>query len=148
MAGKSDYLENKLQDFTLRGQAFAPAATLYVALFTSAPTDAGGGTEVSGGGYARVAVAGNMTNWSGTQGAGSTVASSGTGGQISNNANIIFGLPSGSWGTITHFALIDSATSGGSNNYYYWGTVTPNITIGSGNGTPTFAPGTLTITED
>lgn len=148
MAGKSDYLENKLQDHTLRGQTFTPAATLYVALFTTAPTDAGGGTEVSGSGYARVAVVGNMTNWSGTQGAGTTTVSSGTGGQVTNNTAITFGLPAGAWGTITHFALIDSATAGGSNNYYYWGTVTPNITIGSGNGNPNFAAGTLSITED
>ena len=45
MSAFSDYVENKLIDWMLRGQAFTPPATVYVALFTSAPADAGGGTE-------------------------------------------------------------------------------------------------------
>jgi len=50
MASISDYYENKIIDHMLRGQAFTPPSTIYLALYTVAPTDAGGGTEVSGGG--------------------------------------------------------------------------------------------------
>ena len=53
MAEFSDYLEDKIIDHILRAQAFTPPATIYVGLFTAAPSDAGGGTEVSGGAYAR-----------------------------------------------------------------------------------------------
>lgn len=52
----TDYFENKVGDHMLRNQAYTPPATLYLALFTTATTDAGGGTEVVGGSYARQAV--------------------------------------------------------------------------------------------
>ena len=56
MAGSfSDYLENALLDHVLGTTSYSQP-TIYVALYTTAPTDAGGGTEVSGGSYARVAV--------------------------------------------------------------------------------------------
>jgi hypothetical protein len=55
MAGKSDYLENKILDHVLRNTAYTSPTTVYVGLYTAAPTDAGGGTEVSGNGYAREA---------------------------------------------------------------------------------------------
>ena len=51
MAGFSDYLENKVVGHVFGGAAYTAPATLYVALYTSAPSDTGGGTEVSGGGY-------------------------------------------------------------------------------------------------
>ena len=82
MSAMSDYLENKMVDQLFRGQAAPTTSTLYVALFTAAPSDSGGGTEVSGSAYARVAVTSSLTNWSGTQSAGSTTASSGTGANI------------------------------------------------------------------
>jgi len=63
MAGKSDYLENTILDLVYGGVAYTPPAILYVALFSVAPTDAGGGTELSGGGYARVAVPNDLTNF-------------------------------------------------------------------------------------
>jgi hypothetical protein len=91
MAGLSDKLENAFIDWFFRAQAIgitgasAGAGTgpadLYVGLLTAAPSDAGGGTEVSGGSYARVTVISALTAWAGTQGAGTTTASSGTGGQ-------------------------------------------------------------------
>ena len=56
MAEFTDFLENKIIDHMLRNQAYTPPTTVYVALFTTATTDAGGGTEVSGGAYARQAV--------------------------------------------------------------------------------------------
>lgn len=113
MAALTDYLENKLVDWLLRGQTFTPPATLYVALFTTAPADDGtGGVEVSGGSYARVAVTSNTTNWDNTQGADSTAVSSGTGGSVGNRVNFIFPSPTADWGLVVSFGLFDASTGG------------------------------------
>jgi hypothetical protein len=145
MAGKSDYLENKFIDFLFRGQAFTAPSNIYVGLLTAAPSDTGGGTEVSGGSYARVAVSSSLANWAGTQAAGSTVASTGTGGQTSNNNAITFASPSANWGVITHFALYDAASGG---NLLYWGALLNSKTVNSGDAAPAFAAAALTVTED
>ena len=143
MSAMSDYLENKLVDLTLRGQAFTAPATLYVSLHTTATTDAGGGTEVSGGSYARVAVTANLTNFAGTQSAGSTTASTGTGGATSNNGTITFPSPTGNWGTVSHFGIWD-ASSGG--NLLFHGALTTSKTINNGDAAPSFAAAALAIT--
>ena len=75
-----DYAENKVVDSLLRAQAIGTPATWYIGLTTDACTDTGNGTEPAGNAYARVAVTASLANWAGTQSAGSTVASSGTGG--------------------------------------------------------------------
>lgn len=144
MAAASDFLENRLVDHILRGQAFShnSPANLFVALYTAAPNDAGGGTEVSGNAYARVQVSRALASWAGTQGAGTTTASSGTGGVTSNNAAITFPTPTGSWGTVTHFAILDAATGG---NMFFHGALTTPQTINTGN-TVSFAAGQLVIT--
>lgn len=142
--GCSDYLANKLIDFIWRGQAFTFPATLHAALLTAAPSNAGGGTEVGGGaGYARVPIAGSLANWSGTQSAGSTVASTGTGGQISNNGAITFAAPSGSWGTVGWVGYYDASSSG---NLIFWAPLGAAKTIGAGATAPSFAAGSQTIT--
>lgn len=144
MSALSDYLENKLVDHVLRGQSFTPPATVYVALFTAPPSDAGGGTEVSGGAYARVAVTSSLANWAGTQSVGSTAASSGTGGQTSNNATITFPAPSGAnWGTITHFGIFDASTGG---NLLFHAALTASKSVNDGDSAPSFAAGALTVT--
>lgn len=142
MSAMSDYLENKLVDQLFRGQAAPTTTTLYIALYTAAPSDTGGGTEVSGSNYSRVAVTSSLANWAGTQSAGSTIASSGTGGQTSNNNSITFPTPSATWGTVTHFAIYD-ATSGG--NELFWGALTISKTINSGD-TVSFPAASLSIT--
>ena len=142
MSAMSDFLENKLVDQLFRGQSAPTTTTLYVALYTSAPSDSGGGTEVSGGAYARVAVTSSLANWAGTQSAGSTDASSGSGGQTSNNAAITFPTPTAGWGTVTHFAIYD-ASSGG--NELFWGALTIAKTINQAD-TVTFPAGSLSIT--
>lgn len=96
MAELSDFLENKIIDHMLRNQAYTPPATVYVALFTTATSDDGSGTEVTGGSYAR-------------QDAGLSVAS---GGASSNASDITFPTATADWGTVTHCALMDAATSG------------------------------------
>ena len=142
MSAMSDYLENKLVDQIFRGQAFTFPATLYVGLLTAAPSDSGGGTEVTGGSYARASVTASLANFAGTQSAGSTTASSGTGGQTSNNAAITFATPSATWGTVTHFGIYDAASGG---NLLFWGALTISKTINQAD-TVTFPAASLSIT--
>jgi hypothetical protein len=143
MAAMSDYLENKLVDHILRAQTFTAPATVYVSLHTAAPTGDVPGTEVSGGSYARVAVTSSLSNWAGTQSAGSTTASSGTGGATSNNAAITFPAPSASWGTISHFAIWDASTAG---NLLFHGSLTTSKTVNNGDAAPSFAAAALSLT--
>jgi hypothetical protein len=138
----SDYVENKVVDLLVRGQAFTAPATVYVGLSTTACSDSAFGTEVSGNNYSRVAVTSSLANWAGTQSAGSTTASSGTGGQTSNNAAINFPTPSGTWGTVTHWFLVDASTSG---NLLICDDLTTSKTINSGD-TVSFAIAALTVT--
>lgn len=127
---KSDYLENKLLDHQL-GKTSYTMPTVYVGLFTAAPSDSGGGTEVSGGSYARKSTAG--ADWN--------AASSGS----SSNANAVtFVTATGSWGTVTHFGLFDAATSG---NLLRWAALGTSKAIASGD-TASFAAGSLVVTED
>lgn len=145
MAAMSDYLENKLIDALFRGQAYTMPATIYVGLLTAAPSDAGGGTEVSGGSYARVAVTGSLVNWAGTQSAGSTTASSGTGGTTSNNNAITFPAPTANWGVATHIGIYDAASAG---NLLFWSALTTAKTVNNGDAAPSFAAAALTVQID
>lgn len=143
MSAMTNYMENKIVDWLLRAQALTPPAIFYVALFTTAPGETGGGVEVSGGAYARVAITGSLANWAGTQGPGTTAVSSGTGGQTSNNGVITFPAPTANWGSVTHWALFDAATGG---NMWLFGTLTQPKNINSGDAAPAFPAGALTIT--
>jgi len=134
MAGKSDDLENKILDHVLGGGDYTRLATVYIALFTAAPSDSGGGTEVSGGSYARVPVTNNATNWPAA-----------SGGAKANGTDITFPAPTANWGTIVAFAIM-SASSGGV--ILYWGLVTPNKTVNNGDPAPKFVTGDLDVTED
>ena len=145
MAAMSDYLENKLIDQLFRGQAYSFPTTVYVALLTAAPSDTGGGTEVTGGSYARVGVACNLTNWAGTQSAGSTIASSGTTGTTSNNAGVTFPSPTANWGVVTHFGIYDASSAG---NLLWFAALTVNKTVNNGDAAPAFSTAALTIQID
>lgn len=138
----SDYAENKATDLFLRGQAFTAPTPLYFGLSTVACSDSSYGTEVTGGSYARVALTANLTNWSGTQGAGTTAASSGTGGQSSNNVAINFATPSAGWGTVVSWFVSDATTAG---NELFCANLTVSKTINSGD-TVSFAIGAITVT--
>jgi len=107
--------------------------------------DATGIVEPAGGGYARVAVAALLTEWAGTQGAGTTVASSGTGATTSNNNPITFPNPTANWGTVGMFVLFDAATGG---NAWIVGSLNNPLPITSGMTNVQFAAGALTYTED
>jgi hypothetical protein len=112
-----------------------PKRPLYVGLFTAAPSDAGGGTEVSGGAYARVAVPPLDANWS---------AASGTDGLTDNVAAVTFPAPSGAnWGVITHFGIFDRATSG---KLLMWAALTVSKTVNDGDPAPQFSAGAIDAT--
>lgn len=144
-ASLTDNLENSLIDWFLRGQAFSPPATIYVGLLTSACSDSSGGTEVSGGSYARVPVSSSLANWAGTQSAGSTSASSGSSGTTSNNNAITFPSPTANWGTVTHFGLYSASSSG---TLYVCAALTNSKTVNNGDAAPSFAAGALTLQID
>lgn len=145
MAAMTNYLENKIIDWFFRAQTFTPPASVHVGLFTATPSDTGGGTEVTGGSYARVAVTSSLANWAGTQAAASTVASSGTGGTTSNNAAITFPAPTANWGAVTAVGIFDAATAG---NLLFFALQTPNKTINNGDAAPSFAAAALTCQID
>jgi hypothetical protein len=125
MADFSDYLENKLLDHTFRNTSYAPPATVYLALYTANPTDAGGGTEVTGGGYARQAI---------TFGAAS-------GGAISNTAAVAFTATGANYGTVSAVGIFD-ALSGG--NLLAWKDIT-DVVINDGD-TLNFPIGDIDVT--
>jgi len=144
MAAMSNFLENKIIDQIFRGQAYSFPSTLYVGLFTTGPSDTGGGTEVSGGDYARASVAASLANFAGTQGAGTTSASSGDTGTTSNNASITFVTPGATWGTVSAFGVFDAATGG---NLLFYGTLSISKTINQGD-TVTFPAASLSVQID
>jgi hypothetical protein len=145
----SDYVENKIVDLLVRGQAFTAPATVYVGLSTGAGcTDATYANEVANSnGYARVKVAAGatqaLTDWLSTQ--GNTAASTGTTGLTSNNTVITFPTPTGAgWGTVTYWFLADSGTYG-AGNLLLCDDLAVSKTINAGD-TVSFASGALTVT--
>jgi len=144
MAAMSDYLENKIIDQVFRGQAYSFPTTLYVGLYSVSPSDASGGTEISGNNYSRVSVTNSLANWAGTQSSASTTASTGTSGTTSNNASITFATPSASWGTVVAFGLFDAASAG---NLLFYGNLSISKTINQGD-TVTFPAASLSIQID
>lgn len=140
----ADFAENKVVDALLRAQAIGTPATWHMALYTTCPTDSTAGTEVAGGGYARVAVTAGLAQWAGTQAAGSTVASTGTGGTTSNNAEIVFPTPTASWGTVVCWGITDASTAG---NVWIYSTLTTSKTINTGDSV-SFAVGAATFQID
>lgn len=144
MSDLTNYAENKIIDALLRGQAIGTPGNWYFALLTAAvDAEAGTLTEVSGGSYARVSVAAALASFAGTQSAGSTAASSGTGGQTSNNAAITFPAPTANWGQVTHMALMDASTGG---NAWIVRALAAPKTINNGDAAPSFAIGSFTFT--
>lgn len=119
--------------------------TLYIAAYTVAPTETGGGTEVTGGSYARVAVSASLTAWAGTQSAGSTTASSGTGGTTSNNGTITFPAPTADWGQIVAIGIHLTPTGDTLSRY---GLLTTPKTVNNGDPAPSYAAGALTFQVD
>jgi hypothetical protein len=143
MAAMSNFLENELIDHIFRNRSYTAPTVLAVALYTAAPSDSGGGTEVSGGSYARASLNQLFSNWEGTGGEVTAVDSAGTGGATQNAVAITFPTPSANWGSITHFGIFD-ATSGG--NLLFHGALTQAKTVNNGDPAPSFAIGALDVT--
>lgn len=145
MSAMSDYLENKLIDLAFRGGTLTTPAGAYVALFTAAPSDSGGGTEVTGGSYARQNLAPTATNWASTGGATTTTnPSAGTSGTTSNNVAIPFPTATANWGALTHAAIFDAVTAG---NMLWSGPLNTPQVVNTG-GTFSFAISQLSVQID
>ena len=109
----TNFLETEILDHVFAGAAYTAPSTKYIGLFTAAPGETGGGTEVSGNGYTRKSIA---------------FATSGD--TTSNNAAVEFPTATGTWGTITHVGIFDAATSG---NLMVYATLTASKTVASGD---------------
>lgn len=135
-SGKSDYLEAALLNHLFGSVAYTVPGTYHFALFTSAPNDTGGGTEVnpSASGYARVSVANNTTNFP-------TITAPAS---KSNGTAVNFPIATAAWGSVVAFGIYDASTGG---NLLFWGDLTTARSVLTGD-TPRFAAGALVITED
>lgn len=120
---------------TVANIAYAPIG-IWIAAFTAAPSDAGGGTEAAYGGYARVQLTQADATWAAPSGGPSST---------SNSAVVNFPISTGSGSTLTHYAAMD-AVSGG--NMLWWAVLGTAQAIGAAGITPSFAIGALTRSED
>jgi len=116
MSGFSDYLEDKVLDHVFGGNAFTAPTTLYVALYTVAPSDTGGGTEVSGGAYAR------QTGAFTVSGTNPTTAT--------NSAAIEYPTATANYGTVVAVGILDASSSG---NLLAYSTLDASKVVSSGD---------------
>lgn len=128
MSEMTDYLENELLDHAFgKGTAdFTSPPNLFVILYTAAPGETGGGTEVSGGSYARTAV---------------TFAAA-SGGNKSNTGAVTFPTATANWGDVSHFGIIDASSAG---NLLMYSPLDTTRTVNNGD-TLEFANAAITIT--
>jgi len=109
----TNFLETEILDHVFAGAAYTAPSQHYLALYTAAPGEAAGGTELSGSAYVRKAV---------------NFATSGA--TTSNNAAIEFPTATGSWGTVTHVGVFDAETSG---NLMAYATLSSSKAIATGD---------------
>lgn len=137
MAGsKSNYLENAMLNGILGGPTFTPPSTVYLALSSAAYNEAATGasmSELTGGGYARVPITNNATNW--------PAASAG---QKSNGTAFTFGVATGDWLTIQSAYICDAAVNG---NVLYGADLAVPRLVASGDSC-SFGIGAIVLTED
>ncbi|MEB3750055.1 phage tail fiber protein [Geobacillus icigianus] len=110
MSAISNYLENALINAVLRNIPYTSPSAVYLALYTSDPTDANTGTEVTGGSYQRQQI----------------TFSAPSDGMVSNSNEILFPVATANWGTVTHIGILDAVTGG---NLLFYGAVTTPKTI-------------------
>ena len=142
MACFSPDLEAALINNLLRGQSLdfgggasgAATTSTFVGLFTALPTGGIGGTEVTGGSYARVEVASATGNWAAP-----------SNGETSNVNPIKFAIPTADWGEVLGVGIWSAATSG---TLLLHGTLSPTRTITNGQAAPVFVPGALILRLD
>jgi len=93
---KTYYLDGSVINAALRAIPYTSPLASYVALYTTSPTKAGGGTEVTGGSYSR-----QTCTWTAP-----------VNGQSTNLIDIFFPVATALWGTVTSFALLDAPLAG------------------------------------
>lgn len=130
MAGFTNYAENLVLNWVFTTNSATRPTSWYVALYTVAPGESGGGTECSGTSYARQSASFSVT--------GTAPATA------SNSAAVEFPTAGGSWGTIVAAAILDASTSG---NMIAFADLTTSKTIDTGD-VLRFNTGALTITLD
>jgi len=128
MAALSDHAEALLLDWLMTNETATRPTAWYVGLFTAAPSDSGGGTEVSTGGYARQSVTFD--------------AASSPGGTTSNSGAVSFTASGADYGTVTHIGIFDASTSG---NLLWHGALTASKTVADGD-TLEFSAGNIDLT--
>jgi len=121
----SNYLSAALLNATLANVSYTSPATPYVALYSVAPTVSTGGTELTGSGYARVALTANVVNSTAT-----------------STANVVFGPATATWSQAVSWAVCDAATAG---NILYFNALVPTQTVQNTN-TLNFQTGNITVT--
>lgn len=131
---KSNYAAGKLLDHLFGIASWTVPTNTYIALMTSNPTDAGGGTEVSTSGtaYAREAVAFDASEWTRTNN------------EVTNDNDIEFAEATADYGTVTGHAAYDASSAG---NLLWWAALSPAQTVGSGSQFA-FEAGALTYSLD
>lgn len=109
---RTDYLEAKMLNWMFGGTPYSPPSVMYIGLFSILPTDSDPGTELSGGGYARVPVNNDPVNWPAAEDA--TIKQNG----------VVFTFPAATsdWGGVAGIGIFDAATAG---NLLYWSNIVP-----------------------
>ena len=128
MAALTDHAENLLLNFLMTTGTATRPTQWFVALFSSAPNDAGGGTEISGNGYSR-----QSASWD---------AASGTGGTTANSGAVSFTASGSGFGTVTHIGIFDASSSG---NLLWHGAKDTAKSVASGD-VLQFAAGAIDLT--
>mgnify|MGYP003627572654 CR=1 FL=1 len=109
----TDTFETRVLTWVFTASSATRPTAWFVALYTAAPNDAGGGTEVSGAGYVRKAATFTVS-----------------GDTASNSGAIEYPTATGNYGTVSHVGIFD-ALSGG--NLIAYAALTVSKTISTGD---------------
>lgn len=130
MSAMTDSFEQDNRNHWFRATSVAKPTGITIALYTAAPGETGGGTEVTGGNYARVANDPSDTNWT---------AASATDGLTDNGGQLNFATPSANWGQVVAFGIFMN------NVLKIYGSLTQPKTVNNGDPAPFFAAGALDV---
>ena len=137
-SGKYESLSQALLNYLFNGGSFAQPTTLYLALFSVAPTISSLGTEATGTSYARLAITVSTTT--------NFPTISGTTTTVSNAVAQTMATAGGNWSSSANMTDAGLFTTSGGSVLYYWGDLTVAKPVLNGD-TPSFAINALTIQE-